>query len=471
MRFRVFTAHKLSLVLLLCVAARSVVFVLFPDTFAFDQTGTIHGSTAYDTYAVNLLETGAYGKTAPGVADAHLPPLYSYVLAGVYGIFGRTSLAVIVFHILLDCASIALLYHLCKRLFPMGEWVGLLAGGFYALYPYLIFQNLTLIDTPLYMTLLYGFLLLAVLLRQRPVLDRATWGLALLAGVILGLIALTRPNALVIAPLVGLWFLFRRSVWQSLARLLPVAMVALLVLVPWVVRNYSVYSVFVPIALNGGENFYQGNNRYTIPYFSAGYDVQWVPPPDLPESASELGVERNAALMQAGLDYLRQNPGVIPELMWTKFLIHWSIDITPLRNPLPGETPRIDYQGDVSAAPDEEGDLSLGGLPPGDPVGEYSGETFALGRIVHRYYYGALFLLTLMGIVVSFPHWREISLLWLIQIGMMGVYVLFHPSTRYRVPTDPLLFAFSAYALVWLWLRLRRGASPSITQPIAERVS
>ena len=26
------------------------------------------------------------------------------------------------------------------------------------------------------------------------------------------------------------------------------------------------------------------------------------------------------------------------------------------------------------------------------------------------------------------------------------MYLLFHPSTRYRSPTDPLLFVFSAYA-------------------------
>jgi hypothetical protein len=288
---------------------------------------------------------------------------------------------------------------------------------------------------------------------------------------VLGLVALARPNTLVIAPLVGLWFLFRLSFRQSLARLLPVALVSVLVLVPWVVRNYSIYGTFVPVALNGGENFYQGNNQYTIPYFGAGYDVQWVPPPDLPDSESQLGVERNAALMQAGLDFLRQNPDLIPELLWTKFLVHWSIDITPLRNPTPGETPRINYQGDVIAETSENGDLVLGDLPPGDPVGAYSGETFELGRIVHRYYYGALFLLALAGTVMSLSHWREVSLLWLVQIGMMVVYVLFHPSTRYRVPTDPLLFAFSAYALVWVWLRFRRGASPSIARHVPERAS
>jgi hypothetical protein len=67
-----------------------------------------------------------------------------------------------------------------------------LAGLFYAIYPYLIFQNLTLIDTPFFMTLLYAFVLLMVLLRERSALDKGTWGLAMLAGVVLGLSMLTR---------------------------------------------------------------------------------------------------------------------------------------------------------------------------------------------------------------------------------------------------------------------------------------
>jgi len=39
---------------------------------------------------------------------------------------------------------------------------------------------------------------------------------------------------------------------------------------------------------------------------------------------------------------------------------------------------------------------------------------------------------------------------------MTIMYVLFHPSTRYRVPTDPLLFIFSAYALILIAERLRK---------------
>jgi len=41
---------------------------------------------------------------------------------------------------------------------------------------------------------------------------------------------------------------------------------------------------------------------------------------------------------------------------------------------------------------------------------------------------------------------------------MTIMYVAFHPSTRYRSPSDPLLFVMSAAALVLLWGRWRQRA-------------
>jgi 4-amino-4-deoxy-L-arabinose transferase-like glycosyltransferase len=479
-----FNRYKLLFLIIIAVLVRlGVLIALYPSLFAFEETGAIHGSGAYDTYALNLLATGVYGKGEPGVPDAHLPPLYSYFLAGVYAVFGRSGLAVGAVHIALDVITLVCLYHLCRRLFtsplnPLsvyGEGTShrssaapsphaerglggeVLACLFFAGYPYLIFQNLTLIDTPLFMTLLYAWLLAMVWLRERARYDRTTLLLALSAGVLLGLLALGRTNVVLLAPLVGLWFLFRLRLRATLARLLPVALVSLLTITPWMVRNHGVYGQFVAISLNGGENFYQGSNRYVVPYFTAGYDVQWVPPPDGMAAGVGMTPERNAALMAAGWRYLNENPSAIPELLWTKFLVHWSIDVAPARNPTAGEAPRIDYQGDTVRQTDNQGDLQITGLPPGDPVDVYSESLFnVVGRLLHRVYYGGLFVLALVGCIVTRRQWRMVSLIWLVQFGMMFSYVLFHPATRYRAPTDPLLFALSACALVWLWAWWRR---------------
>ncbi len=449
-------AHRLFALLFVAAVLRLAVLVAFPSVFAFEETGAIHGSEAYDTYARNLIETGVYGRT-PGVADAAIPPLYSYALAGVYSIFGRGHWQSGLFHILLDVLSIAMLFEIGKRLFPTSEWVGWIAGLCYAAYPYLIFQNLTLIDTPFFIFLLHAFVLLMVLLWEREQLDRGTWILASLGGLVFGLSVLARPITPPLAVLVAVWFLFRRGFLQTVVRLLPVAALGTLVVLTWIYRNYTVFDQFVPMTTTSGANFWQGNSQYTIPYFRAGYDVQWSSPEEQAGISDPLSPEADAERVQLALTFMRENPELLPELYWVKFLIHWSIDIAPRYNPVTGEAPRLDYAGYPDIEANEDGSLAMSGLPENDPVDAYSAPLFdQIGRLVHRFYFGPLFLLALVGVILTLSKWRDVSLLWFVQISMTAVYMFFHPSTRYRVPTDPMLFLFSAFAIVWIAGRLQR---------------
>ncbi|MCY3944694.1 MAG: glycosyltransferase family 39 protein [Anaerolineaceae bacterium] len=424
--------HPLTIILLLAIALRMGVLLALPGVFAFERTGVIQGSSAYDSYARNLLATGIYGQQA-GIPDAKLPPLYSVALAGLYALAGRGHLQLGLFHSLLDGVSLLLLAAIGRRLFPQGERAGLLAALGFAFYPYLVFQSLTLIDTSLYICLLHAFLLLMIELRRRESSARAILRLSLAGGVALGLALLTRPALLPLAPLLALWFLLRLDLRQTLRRLAPVGLVALLLLLPWALRNQQLFDAFVPMSTTSGANLWQGNNAETLPTLRAGFDVQWIwiPAPDGRLNARE----RDAALAALALDWLGANPALIPELLWVKFQTQWSIDVTPRRNPV----------GDA--------------LPEGDPVNAYSSPLFdQIGRQVHRLYWGGLLLLALAGLVITRSRWREVSLLWLVQLSQTLVYVIYHPSTRYRAPTDPLLFLFSASALlaIWQWWQSRR---------------
>jgi 4-amino-4-deoxy-L-arabinose transferase-like glycosyltransferase len=460
--------QRLLVILLLAFGLRMGVFFAFPAVFAFDQTDDLHGSRAYDEYAQNLLATGVYGRSA-GTPDAIIPPLYSVVVAAVYGVAGRSATAIALVHSALDLISIALLYHIVRRLFrggplwgqPPGEWAGLLAALLMAFYPYLVFQNLTLNDTALFIALMHGFILAVVLLRERPRMDRAGILLAALAGVVLGLATLGRAQLVLFAPFVGLWFLFRLDLRQTITRLLPVALISLLVLLPWMARNYGVYGQFVALSLNSGENVYQGNNAQTVPFLRAGYDVQWVAGPGGGTGATrqaEDAYQHNEDLMNAGLAYLRANPSAIPELLWVKFQVHWSVDVAPRNNPLPGQKLSVvDGQFQVQ---DADGHV----LQDVATIAAYSGGFFEeVGRPLHRIYFGVLLALAAAGVLLSLAQWREVSLLWFVQIAATLTFVLFHPSTRYRAPTDPLLFAFAAFAVVWLAQRwwARRSLNPA----------
>lgn len=460
--------YRFGLVLLLAIVVRLGCMVAFAPMLDFTLPGNaIHGSEAYDDYAQNLIETGMYGRTPLDgsgeiVPDAAVPPLYSYALAVIYGLFGRGFVQVALFHIVLDAISLILLYDIGRRLFrqgslwgvPTGEWVGLLGGLFFAVYPYLIFQNLTLIDTPFWIVWLHAFVWLVIILREQPALNARTWGVAIAAGVVLGLSLLARPIMPFFAVFVALWYLFRLSLWQTIARLLPVALVGGLVLVPWIVRNYGLYDAFVPMTTTSGANLWQGNSEWTIPVFKAGYDVQWTAPDTVaPRDTREADAERFALSMQ----FWRENPDKLPELFWVKFLIHWSVDIAPRYNPQPNEAFQINDDGELEIV---RADGSIAGVTDANTSYD-SGLLNTVGRPVHIVYFGGLLLLAILGTLLSIRIWREASLLWLVQISMTLVYVLFHSSTRYRAPSDPLLFLLSAYALVWLmqWVTARRSVA------------
>ena len=464
MRLRL-NKHKLLTVILIAIIARAGVLFAFPQHFAFSEPGgVIHGSAAYDEYALNLLETGVYGREA-GFPDAGLPPLYSYLLAAVYRLFGRHYLAVAALHILLDALSIALLIDICRRLFPRppqrGESIGALAGLFFALYPYLIFQNLTLNDTALWILLLHLFLWLLIQLRERETLDRGTLLLAIAAGLTLGVSLLARALLPPLAILAALWFLLKLSARDTMLRLLPVALVSLLAPLPWLIRGYQIYGGFVPIALNSGENIFQGNNAYAAAIFRAGYDAQWMTPPiDAPPKDEPL--RRNAFLAEAGWRYLREHPADIPDLMLTKLLAYWNPQVTPLRNLRVGEKLRVDEAGDVVIL---TGEGSHVGLSAANAAYQDDSLFNVIGRSVHLVYFGGLWLLAIAGAWLSRRDWRLLSLLVFVQVSQTLVYLLFHPSTRYRSPTEPLLFVFSAVAALWVVERWRGRMNPHPPAP------
>ncbi len=448
--------YKLLEVIAIAIVLRIAVLFAFPQHFAYsDPGGVIHGSVAYDELALNLLETGVYGREA-GAADAGLPPLYSYVVAIIYGIFGRDYLAVAALHILFDALSIMLLYDICRRLFPRphqnGERIGALAGLFFALYPYLIFQNLTLNDTALWILLLHLFVWLLIQLRERSAFDRRTLATAIAAGLALGISVLARALLPPLALLAALWFLLKLSPRETLRRLLPVALVSLLIPLPWLLRAYEIYDGFVPIALNSGENIYQGNNARAAAVFRAGYDVQWLGPPlGIPPTDEPL--RRNAFMARAGWAYLRENPADALDLMLAKLLVYWNPQVTPLRNLRLGEKLSVDESGAVVIITGEGSHLGVSAANAA-----YQEDTLfnVIGRNLHIAYFGGLWLLAVAGAWLSRKQWRLLSLLFFVQISQTLVYLLFHPSTRYRSPTDPLLFVFSAVAVVWVLDKWRR---------------
>ena len=266
------------------------------------------------------------------------PPGYPYFLAGVYFITGSSHLAARLVQMLLGLASCGLAFTLARRLF--GHAVGLMCAALMSCYWVFIY-----FEGELLAPVLEVFLALATLnvLARWPL--RTTYKNTILAGVLDGLFALVRPNALVLAPVALVWIL-----WMARRRkdytCFKVALVGFplglgLAIAPTTLRNYVVAGEWVPISSNGGINLYIGNNEYTdcvTPNLPILGDVTTMTSWScFDEPAITAAVEKiegrplkssevSRFFERKAFSYMAANPGKTLGLAWKKTLYFWGPD-------------------------------------------------------------------------------------------------------------------------------------------------
>jgi hypothetical protein len=256
---------------------------------------------------------------------------------------------------------------------------------------------------------------------------RLHWGLAVLAGILWGLIALGRPALLGFLPLLVWWlWLNRRDRSGWLRTSLVLVVMVILVLLPWVVRNYRIFGQVV-ISTNGGATFWNGNNPFTT---GSGHDVyserldQFLGQPHDPEqpaiiqvypypmpadiqaevaTVSELTLERE--LYRAGLDFIHEHPRQWVVLVSQKLISFWWF------------RPRLGSAYEASWTP------------------------------YYKLTYVLLIALFIPGLAVSLKHRRRYSLLYLLFGYYTVTNVAFQVLTRYRWEIEPLFLVFATLFL------------------------
>jgi hypothetical protein len=150
-------------------------------------------------------------------------------------------------------------------------------------------------------------------------------GWKITSGFLWGLASLTRESGLLILLGLFLWLVYRRRSWRAgLRTWLPTGIVAVLVILPWTVRNYVVLERFVPIATNGGVNFYIGNN----PEATGSFNWAMAPGAEWNKASATGFYETEASRLgyEHGLRFIVQNPGKEALLLAKKL---WYVYKTP----------------------------------------------------------------------------------------------------------------------------------------------
>ena len=186
------------------------------------------------------------------------PPLYPFTLGALYSMFGVDHRLVVFVQVVLGTIVCGLVYRLGRRV--GGERAGLIAALLVAINPTYVFATNLLASENLFVL----WLVLGLLWATREPASRRT---QIVAGVLLGLGALTRAIGLLVPFVVVAWMFQRRTARHEWARNATTLLVACFAIIaPWTLRNALVVGSPAIVCFGGGLNFYFGHNEVGIGY-------------------------------------------------------------------------------------------------------------------------------------------------------------------------------------------------------------
>ena len=273
------------------------------------------GTDFYFARALNIVRFGVFGVGhTPG---ALFPPGYSFLLLPATVLLGDSQWAFIITNLLL-LVGISLVIRSLLQGLGLTQGQANLVSLVIIIYPNrLLSILLPLSDIPFSMVYLCSFLLMMLSVRH-PERRHLPIG----AGLVAGFAALVRATGLpLLLPLaVGLWWprsapsgaegaeLIRRLRARNLALL---AASAVLVLLPWSIRNVALFGKVIPVSNNFGVNLAIGNNPAAGVTHSSNINS---PTQDLTEWWREGGdtawneAQIDSFLFRKGLKYIQDRP-------------------------------------------------------------------------------------------------------------------------------------------------------------------
>jgi len=212
----------------------------------------------YHSIAASLADGDGY-RLENGSLTARRPPLYPLLLSLLYRVFGPSAALARFFQVLLGTALIPLVFFAARGILtPRAAWI---AAGLTAISPYLIIVNAYLLAENLYTLLMVAAAYLAIGLTT----PLKSWRV-IFAGLALGMAALCRPIAWLIAPwmVAAAVLLGEGSRMRRMARGFVLFLSFFLTILPWGIRNQRVFDRWQFFTFRGESAFYQGNNTAVL---------------------------------------------------------------------------------------------------------------------------------------------------------------------------------------------------------------
>jgi hypothetical protein len=160
-------------------------------------------------------------------------------------------------------------------------------------------------------------------------IERQKKSVWIILGALFGIQILVRPDILMGMIFFGIWLLLysgKEKKAKIMGYLLSIV-IALLMVLPWTIRNYKVFDSFVLVSANSGFNFYIGNNPQATGEFPQGSPTAESIAIDSARSQyfreHTSPVERDSYLFHVGKQWIFDHPVDALKLWVKKFYFHW----------------------------------------------------------------------------------------------------------------------------------------------------
>lgn len=250
------------------VAKIVIIFIILPGLR--DAIGNLYNygdywADFYDLIAENIINGNGY-RVYPQTSSTMLrSPGFIFLLAGIFSVFGKSMVVLQAINIVMSTAAAALVYLIAAETlaFPL---VAVAAALIYFFHPMtIICETRGSLEVTLTLCLCLGCWLSIKMIRG----PRA-W-VSILFGAVVGVTYLVRPNAVVVFPAFLILYAVFSSHKTELASVvrcsLISAVVAGLVISPWIARNYVITGQFVPTMTSSGLSLFEG--YYVTKYFGS----------------------------------------------------------------------------------------------------------------------------------------------------------------------------------------------------------
>lgn len=322
------TATRRLLAINVAVAlALRVLSILISQTYKIPAFPDDHFYFGYETGRIARAIALGQGFSSPfhdvTGPTAWLAPIYPYIAAGVFKVFGvytaGSAFVLLTLNASLSALTCIPIFFIARRVF--GTRVAWWSSWAWAILAPLSYWSVHWVwETSLSTLLLAWIVLLTLEMSESPRLR-----LWLLFGLLWGLAALTNPSVLSVLPFLGGWVCMHNQ-RHSRSWMLPAIASALLffaAISPWMVRNYRVFHRVIFIRDNFGAELRLGNGPG-----AEGIWMEWLhPTQNAVEFQKYSSLGELAYVHQRGeeaVSFIRDNPFRFAGLCAKRFVYFWA---------------------------------------------------------------------------------------------------------------------------------------------------